>query len=99
MVPDMLLMGAALCSMAYVLVYGNVLDWFDSMYIRAAIAVFLLSAGVFVYMAFRHREHYYLPPEVLTFRNVWMSMLLFILAMGSIRPTRLSPPSQKSPPR
>lgn len=81
MVPDMLLMGAALCSMAYVLVYGNVLDWFDSMYIRAATAVFLLSAGAFVYMAFRHREHYYLPPEVLTFRNVWMSMLLFILAM------------------
>ncbi len=81
MVPDMLLMGVALCSMAYVLVYGNVLDWFDSMYIRAATAVFLLSAGVFVYMAFRHRKHYYLPPEVFTFRNVWMSMLLFILAM------------------
>ena len=81
MVPDMLLMGVALCSMAYMLVYGNVLDWFDSMYIRAATAVFLLSAGAFVYMAFRHREHYYLPPEVFTFRNVWMSMLLFILAM------------------
>lgn len=80
-VPDMLLMTVALCSMAYVLVYGKTLDWLDSQRIRWALALFLFSGGVFLLLALRHKREYYLPLEVFTYRNVWISMLLFLLTM------------------
>lgn len=81
MVPDMLLMAVALCSMAYILVYGKTLDWFDSNAIRWACAVMLVSIGSFMFMASKHRKNYYLPLEIFSFRNVWISMLLFLLLM------------------
>lgn len=80
-VPDMLLMATALCSMAYVLVYGKPLDRFDSRYIRWAAGLLLMSCGAFLYRSSQRGEEAYLPLSVLAHRNVWMSMLLFVLTM------------------
>ncbi|MDO4181963.1 MAG: MFS transporter [Bacteroidales bacterium] len=80
-VPDMLLMAVALCNMAYVLVYGKTLDWFCSDSIRLSVGVLLISCGAFLFLSLRHKAEAYLPLSVFTYRNVWMSMLLFLLTM------------------
>ena len=80
-VPDMLLMAAALCSMAYILVYGKTLDWFCSDDIRLTIGLLLISCGAFLFRSLQHGEKAYLPLNVFTYRNVWMSMLIFMLTM------------------
>lgn len=77
----MLLMAVALCSMAYVLVYGKTLDWFHSDSIRMAVGLLLISCGAFLFFSLRHKAEAYLPLSVFTYRNVWMSMLLFLLTM------------------
>lgn len=81
LVPDMILMTIALCCMDYMLVYGKTLDWLDSMNIRWALAILLISTGGFLYIGIRHRKYYYLPLKVFTYRNVWIAILLFLLAM------------------
>lgn len=80
-VPDMLLMAIVLCSMAYLLVYGKTLDWLSSGRIRLALGTLLLSGGAFLFFSMRHRAEPYLPLRVFARRNVWMSMLLFLLTM------------------
>lgn len=80
-VPDMLLMAAALCCMAYILVYGKTLDWFYSGNIRLATGLLLISSGAFLFRSLRHGEEAYLPLNVFNYRNVLMSMLLFLLTM------------------
>lgn len=80
-VPDMLLMAAALCCMAYILVYGKTLDWFHSDNIRLSAGLLLISCGAFLFLSLRHREESYLPLKVFSYRNVRMSMLLFLLTM------------------
>lgn len=80
-VPDMLLMVSALCCMAYILVYGKTLDWFYSGSIRLAVGMLLISCGAFLFLSLRHGEKSYLPLRVFSYRNVWMSMLLFLLTM------------------
>lgn len=80
-VPDMLLMAVALCSMAYILVYGKTLDWFYSDSIRLAVGMLMISCGAFIFLSLRNGEKSYLPLRVFSYRNVWMSMLLFLLTM------------------
>lgn len=80
-VPEMLLMAAALCCMAYVLVYGKTLDWLYSERILFATALFLFSCGAFLFFSLYHGAKAYLPLRVFKYRNIWMSMLLFLLAM------------------
>ena len=80
-VPDMLLMAAALCCMAYILVYGKTLDWFLSGNIRLASGMLLIFCGAFLFRSLRRGQESYLPLGVFTYRNVWMSMLLFLLTM------------------
>ena len=80
-VPDMLLMAAALCCMAYILVYGKTLDWFYSDSIWLATGLLLIFCGAFLFRSFLRGEEAYLPLKVFTFRNVWMSMLIFLLTM------------------
>lgn len=80
-VPDMLLMAVALCCMAYILVYGKTLDWFYSDSIHLALGLLLTSCGAFIFLSLRNGEKSYLPLHVFTYRNVWMSMLLFLLTM------------------
>lgn len=80
-VPDMLLMAVALCCMAYILVYGKALDWFYSDSIRLAVGLMLISCGTFLFLSLRYGEEAYLPLKIFTYRNVWLSILLFFLVM------------------
>lgn len=80
-VPEMIYMTIALCSMAYVLVFGKTLDWFDSRKIMIATAILLFSVGLFIISSLRNGDNAYLPLGVFGFRNIWMSMGLFLIAM------------------
>lgn len=80
-VPELVLMAVILCCMTYVLVFGKTLDWFSSGSICIATAVMLIAAGLFVLFSMRHGDDAYLPLGVFRFRNVWMSMFLFLIAM------------------
>lgn len=80
-VPELILMAIALCCMAYLLVFGKTLDWFDSPKIRLATAGMLVSTGMFLLVSVRNGDDAYLPLGVFRYRNIWMSMLLFLLAM------------------
>lgn len=80
-VPELILMAIALCCMAYLLVFGKTLDWFDSTKIRLATAGMLVTTGLFLLVSVRNGDDAYLPLGVFHYRNIWMSMLLFLLAM------------------
>lgn len=80
-VPELILMTIALCCMAYVLVFGKTLDWFDSRSISMATGGMLVSAGLFILLSLRNGDDAYLPLGVFRYRNIWMSMLLFMVAM------------------
>lgn len=80
-VPGMLLMATCLCCMTYILVYGKTLDWWDDRGILQAGAMLLLSAGAFLADAASRGAKGYLPLGALRYRNVAMSMLLFLLAI------------------
>lgn len=79
--PGMLLMGVVLCCMTYVLVYGKTLDWWDDGCIFWASILFLLSVGVFLANVSREGMRGYLPLGVFRYRNVGMSLLLFLLTI------------------
>lgn len=80
-VPELILMAIALCCMAYLLVFGKTLDWFGSPKIRLATAGMLVTTGLFLLVSVRNGDDAYLPLGVFRYRNIWMSMLLFLLAM------------------
>lgn len=80
-IPEMTLMAIALCCMAFILVFGKVLDWFDSESIVIAFAVMLVSIGLFIFIAFHNGDDAYLPFGVFRLRNIWMSLALFLIAM------------------
>lgn len=80
-VPEMIFMAMALCSLAYVLAFGKTLDWFDSQQIVIAAAIMLISTGLFLMASVRNGDDAYLPLGVFRYRNVWMAMLLFLIAM------------------
>lgn len=80
-VPELLLMTVILCCIAYVLVFGKTLDWFDSTKICVATATTLVSAGLFILFSMRNGEQAYLPLGVFRYRNIRMSSLLFIVTM------------------
>lgn len=79
--PGMLIMAVALCCMTFILVYGKTLDWFDDDALICALAVLLLSCGAFLLNAAREGENGYLPLKIFSYRNVGMSMLLFLLTI------------------
>ncbi|MGN0230734.1 MAG: hypothetical protein ACI4A8_00840 [Muribaculaceae bacterium] len=80
-VPEMLLMAIALCSMAFVLVYGKTLDWLESDSIVWALALFMISCGAFLSRSLSVNREAYLPLRVFRYRNVTLSMLLFMATM------------------
>lgn len=80
-VPEMIFMAIALCSMAFIFAFGKTLDWFDSRWIITATAVMLLSIGLFLMASVRNGDDAYLPLGVFRYRNIWMSMALFLIAM------------------
>ena len=80
-VPAMVLMATALCSMTYMLVYGKTLDWLYAPSIRWALVLMLASGAAFVVLMLRQGAESYLPPEAFRYRNVWMSLALFLVTM------------------
>ena len=77
--PGMFLMGVALCCMTYLLVYGKTLDWWDDRSIFWAAILLLLSGGLFLLNVSREGMRGYLPLKVFRYRNVTLSLLLFLL--------------------
>lgn len=67
-------------AITYILVYGKVLDWYDSPNIRLATAVAIVFAGLFIYMEATHRSPYFLV-GVFRLRTINMGILLFLLLM------------------
>lgn len=80
-IPEMIFMGIALCSMAFILAFGKTLDWFDSRWIITSTAIMFLSIGFFLMASMRNGDDAYLPLGVFRYRNIWMSMSLFLIAM------------------
>lgn len=80
-VPEMIYMTIALCCMSYVLTFGKALDWFDSRQITIATAILLLTIGLFILSSLHNGDNAYLPLGVFRYRNTWMSMLFFLIAM------------------
>lgn len=80
-VPELILMTLILCCMAYVLAFGKTLDWFDSRKIVIASGIMLMSTGLYLLVSVRNGDDAYLPLGVFRYRNIWMSMLLFLIAM------------------
>ncbi len=80
-VPEMIFMTITLCCMAYILALGKTLDWFDAPQIIFATAGMLISAGLFILSSLHNGDNAYLPLGVFRYRNIWMAMLLFLLAM------------------
>lgn len=81
MVPDMIVMGTALCAMSYMLVYGKTMDWFHAREIRISAAIFAISGSLLLWRMSANRDRYYLPPDVFSFRNVGMATILFLITM------------------
>lgn len=80
-VPGMILMAVALCCMTYVLVYGKTLDWMSDNSIHWALVVLLISCGLLLMNVATTGNEGYLPLGTFRYRNVGMSMLLFLLTM------------------
>lgn len=80
-IPGMLLMAVSLCCMTYILVYGKTLDWLGDTGIFWALTVLLLSFGVFLLNAVKEGDGGYMPLNAFRYRNVGMSMLLFLLTI------------------
>lgn len=70
-----------MCAAAvYVMVYGKVLDWYDSPSIQVATVVAIVFAGWFVYMEKTQNSPYFLL-EIFKLRTIRMGVLLFFLLM------------------
>lgn len=80
-VPELICMTIALCCMAYILAFGKTLDWFNSRHIIIAAAIMLLSIGLFMLSSLHNGDNAYLPLGVFRYKNIWMSMALFLIAM------------------
>lgn len=80
-VPELICMTIALCCMAYILAFGKTFDWFNSRHIIIAAAIMLLSIGLFLLSSLHNGDNAYLPLGVFRYRNIWMSMTLFLIAM------------------
>ena len=79
--PGMLLIGVVLCCLTYILVYGKTLDWWDDKGIFWASVLLLLAGGAFLMNVFHEGIRGYLPLGAFRYRNVGMSLVLFILTI------------------
>lgn len=80
-IPEMICMTIALCCMVYILVFGKTLDWFDSRQIIVATAIMLMTIGLFILSSLYNGDNAWLPLGVFRYRNIWMSVSLFLIAM------------------
>lgn len=77
---DMVCASLMLLSFCFMCIYGKTLDWFASGQMRLALAVFLVSGGLFAWLAAGTRQGYLLL-EVFRRRSVRVVALVFVLAM------------------
>jgi hypothetical protein len=80
-VPDLLLMGIFMGSMAIFLGYGDKMDWLSSTSMRVALAVMLFSGGLFCWRASQQGEKGYLNYGIFNYRNVWVACFLFMITI------------------
>ncbi len=80
-VPDLLLMTVALCCMAYVLIYGKTLDWFDSLSITVCFGVMLITLGLFLWRSIKMGDRHYLPLRSFGYRNMLMALAIFVISI------------------
>lgn len=78
-VPDLLLMTLALCCMAYVLIYGKTLDWFDSQRISICFAVMLIALGIFLWRSVEMGDRHYFPLRSMGYRNMVMALAIYVI--------------------
>lgn len=76
--PIVICLGVMMCSLAYILVCGKTLDWFSSPRIVWATVLLLLSAAGYLLLSSRHEGLHW---EIMCFKNVWLSALLFTVLM------------------
>lgn len=81
LLPDMFLMAIFLCCIMCVGVYGKTLDWFASPSIVVATGGAVIVCGIYLYRDMRRGGNRYFPLKLFAFRNVWISALLFVLAI------------------
>jgi hypothetical protein len=77
-VPDLLLMGIFMGSLAIFMGYGDKMDWLSSTSMRVALVVMLLSGGLFCWRASRQGKDGYLRYGIFNYRNVWVACFLFL---------------------
>lgn len=76
--PTTICLGIIMSSLTYLLVYGKTLDWFSSSRIVWAVVVLLLSTAGYLLLSNRFEGLHW---EILAFKNVWLSALLFTVLM------------------
>ena len=69
-----------LCSFAYVMVFGNTLDWFDDKSIRFSAIVCVIFTALFIYLEMSRKSPYFIM-EVFKLRVINYGVLLFFLLM------------------
>ena len=69
-----------MCSFIYIMVYGKVLDWYDSEEIRIATLLCVVFTALFIWLEWSRRCPYFLL-SVFKLRSVRVGLLLFFLLM------------------
>lgn len=78
---DFVTASLVLLSFCFILIYGKTFDWFDSLYIRVAFIIFLLSTGIFLLLQINTKKHPYMDFKILASKNAIIALLVFLLGM------------------
>jgi MFS family permease len=78
--PEMLLFIASMVALCYLLIYGKILDWFDSKSIRMALAV-VISCGGLLLVFITKKSNPYLNLAIFRYPNVRFAAILLFLTM------------------
>ena len=78
---DALLLAVAMGSVCYVLIFGKTYDWFDSHAIRRALAIALLSGGLYLWCEARRNKQRLLELGIFRYRYTWYSIGIFVLLL------------------
>ena len=79
---DLVTAAVVLLSFSFILTYGKTLAWFDSKMICAAMAIFLVSLGVFILQQV-NTDKPYLNLKMFASRSVLLGLSIYILGMAA----------------
>ncbi len=77
---NVMVFSTMMCSFAYVMVFGNTLDWFDNESIRISAIVCGVFTLLFIYLEMSRKSPYFIM-EVFRLRVINFGILLFLLLM------------------